>query len=129
MAKTPLRDRLRHMTEAIEAITRLCTGKDFASFAADPDVVAAVERYIERLSEASRHVPETLKHRHPHIDWRGVADIGNVLRHAYDQVIDEEVWETVTQDLGPLQQAVAALLQEFTKEPSERTSDTNTDPT
>jgi uncharacterized protein with HEPN domain len=30
-------------------------------------------------------MPEALKLEHPHIDWRGVADIGNVLRHAYDQ--------------------------------------------
>ncbi len=53
-------------------------------YAAEPDLAAAVERYLERLSEASRHVPDALKEKHPNIDWRGVADLGNVLRHAYD---------------------------------------------
>jgi uncharacterized protein with HEPN domain len=47
-------------------------------------MAAAMERYLERLSEASRHVPQELKEKHPEVDWRGVADIGNVLRHAYD---------------------------------------------
>jgi len=121
MAKTPLRDRLWHITEAIDAIERLCSDKDFASFTGDPDLVAAVERYIERLSEASRHVPEASKQKHPHVDWRGVADIGNVLRHAYDQVIDQEVWETVTKDLVPLRLAVAAILKEIAEGPTDRT--------
>jgi hypothetical protein len=30
------------------------------------------------------HIPQELKEKHPEIDWRGFADIGNVLRHAYD---------------------------------------------
>ena len=113
MAKAPLRDRLQHMMEAIQAIERLCAGKDFASYTGDPDLVAAVERYIERLSEASRHVPDALKQEHPSVDWRGVADIGNVLRHAYDQVVDQEIWEAFTVDFEPLKKAVAAILTEI----------------
>jgi uncharacterized protein with HEPN domain len=31
-------------------------------------------------------MPEALKLEHPNIDWRGVTDIENVLRHAYDRV-------------------------------------------
>jgi uncharacterized protein with HEPN domain len=60
-------------------------------------------------------MPEALKLEHPHIDWRGVADIGNVLRHAYDQVVDQEIWETVTQDLGSLRRAVTAILTEIAR--------------
>ena len=127
MAKTLVWSRLHHMTEAINAIERLCTDKDFASYSGDPDLVAAVERYIERLSEASRNVPDELKQQHPHIDWRGVADIGNVLRHAYDQVIDQEVWEAVTKDLAPLRLAVAAILEEIAKEPTNRNGETDAD--
>jgi uncharacterized protein with HEPN domain len=54
--------------------------------------------------------PEDLKARHPSISWRLVADLGNVLRHAYDQVVDERIWQIVSQDLGPLKAAVEAML-------------------
>jgi uncharacterized protein with HEPN domain len=72
-----------------------------------------VERNLERISEASRHIPTDLKARHPNVGWRLVADLGNVLRHAYDQVIDGRIWQIVTSDLAPLKAPVEAMLQEF----------------
>jgi uncharacterized protein with HEPN domain len=39
-----------------------------------------VERGLEIISEASRHLDGELKGRHPEVPWRKVADIGNVLR-------------------------------------------------
>jgi uncharacterized protein with HEPN domain len=71
-----------------------------------------VERNLERISEASRHIPEDLKARHPSIGWRLIADLGNVLRHAYDQIEDERIWQIVSQDLAPLKAAVEAMLRE-----------------
>ncbi len=52
----------------------------------DRIALRALERLIEILSEASRHLPQDLKDRHPSIEWRRVADIGNWLRHAYQSV-------------------------------------------
>ena len=112
MAARRIEGRLRHMIEAANAIERLTAGKTVDNYLADPDVAAAVERYLERLSEAARHIPWELKEKHPDIDWRGVADIGNVLRHAYDQVSDRRVWQVVTDDLHPLKSAVEAMIRE-----------------
>ncbi len=42
----------------------------------------------------------------------GVADLGNVLRHAYDQVMDHRIWQIVTADLAPLKAAVETMLRE-----------------
>ncbi len=112
-----LLDRLGQIHEALSAVERLTAGKSLDDYAAEPDLAAAVERYLERLSEASRHVPDTLKEKHPNIDWRGVADVGNVLRHAYDQVMDHRIWQIVTADLAPLKAAVEAMLREVKERP------------
>ena len=112
MDRDRIRPRLHHILDAIRAIERLCGGRTLSDFTSDPDLNAAVERYIERLSEASRQIPEALKQKHPRIDWRGVADIGNVLRHAYDQVVNEEIWDAVIQDLPSLKAAVEAMMRE-----------------
>ena len=110
MVACRIADRLRGMLDAAIAAERLTAGKSIEDYRADPDLAAAVERYLERLSEASRHVPQDLKDKHPAIDWRGVAGIGNVLRHAYDQVSDHRVLQTVTEDLAPLKAAIEAML-------------------
>src|SRR4051812_38075932 len=68
---------------------------------------AALERFLEILSEASRHVPEEWKTEHgPHIPWRAVADLGNRIRHAY-HLVDPEVFSSIYEyDLEPVELAV-----------------------
>jgi len=43
----------------------------------------AVERLLETISEALRHIPVDMKAKEPKINWRRLADLGNWLRHAY----------------------------------------------
>jgi uncharacterized protein with HEPN domain len=62
-----------------------------------------VERGIEIISEASRHLPEGLKARHPEIPWSKVAGIGNVPRHEYERVAHDVLWRVVNDDLPPLE--------------------------
>lgn len=102
-------DRLEHMLDAIMAIEAFVKGKNFVSFRSDHMVKDAVERNIERLSDASRHGHEALKNSHPNIDWRGIADMGNVLRHAYPMVNDKEILEAVTLGPPPRRFAVAVM--------------------
>lgn len=51
-----------------------------------------VERGVEIVSEASRHLPADLKARHPHIPWSKEAGIGNVLRHDYQSIAPQVMW-------------------------------------
>ena len=117
--------RLEHATRSgereIARIEAQTAGKSWEAYLADWVTRDVVERNLERVSEASRHIPTDLKARHPNVGWRLVADLGNVLRHAYDQVIDERIWQIVTSDLASLKAAVAAMLHEFEEGASDRT--------
>jgi uncharacterized protein with HEPN domain len=112
MARATLVDRLDHIVEAVTRIETLTAGKSFDDYTADWVMRDVVERNLERLCEASRHIPDDLKMRHAGIRWRLVADLGNVLRHAYDQVLDERIWDIVSNDLAPLKAAIEAILRE-----------------
>lgn len=107
-----VRDRLEHILAAFTAIEVYISGKQEQEFVADRLLIDAVERNIERISEASRHLPEARRVRPPHIPWRAIAGIGNVLRHDYPQVDPVEIWLTVIRDLGPLKAAVLAMLRD-----------------
>jgi uncharacterized protein with HEPN domain len=37
--------------------------------------------------------------------------VGNVVRHSYDDVVEEQVWRTVLEDLPALDRAIAAELE------------------
>lgn len=74
------------------------------------DLQDIVERRLERVSEAVRRLPTSLTGARPEIPWRGVADLGNVLRHAYDRVDQGRLWEIVVKDLPSMRAAIDALL-------------------
>ncbi len=71
-----LADRVAHILHAIQRIQRLTEGKSFEAFLDDEDLRASLERYLERISEASRHVPPEIKISRPEISWQQMADLG-----------------------------------------------------
>jgi uncharacterized protein with HEPN domain len=64
-----------------------------------------VERGIEIISEASRHLTAEMKTRHPEIPWAKVAGIGNILRHEYERIAPDILWNVVQSELAPLEAA------------------------
>lgn len=50
-------DRVRHILTAIAELERALAGKVYADLVADAVLCAAVERFLERMSEASRYIP------------------------------------------------------------------------
>ncbi|MEE8623299.1 MAG: HepT-like ribonuclease domain-containing protein [Alphaproteobacteria bacterium] len=109
------RQRLQDMLDAINAIEKFVAGKSFSDYAATDILRAAVERNIEIVSEASRHVPDELKKDHSQIPWRQIADIGNILRHGYEIVDQKIVWNVASRDLSPLKAAVEGMIRKVEK--------------
>lgn len=103
--------RMQDIVDAIDQISALLHGKAYQDLTKDRVAKAAFERFLEILSEASRHVPESLKAVRPDIPWRRVSDIGNHLRHAYDRVDSEILWEIHSSgELAALREAVTDFL-------------------
>ena len=95
--------------EAIANIEADTEGVDFERFAADRRVRQLVERNVEIISEASRRLPESLKAAEPHVPWREIAGIGNVLRHDYGRVRPEILWGIRTNRLAELKSAIEQI--------------------
>jgi uncharacterized protein with HEPN domain len=108
--------RLRDLLQAIPWIEADAQGYDFEQFANDRRLRQLVERNIEIISEASRHVPEDLKGRYPSIPWRKIAGVGNVLRHEYDRVAPKILWDAIQHDLPGLKRAIETVILELERE-------------
>ena len=102
MAASSLAPRLTDILEAIEHIHSEMAGVTIDAFEADWRKRWLVERGVEIISEASRHLTEELKARHPEIPWAKVAGIGNILRHDYESISAPIMWKLVQDDLPPL---------------------------
>ena len=112
MAHRSQRLRLLDIAAQIDAIEAALAGREQG--AADGWLSrSAIERGVEVISEASRHLDPVLKAAHPEVPWRNVADIGNWLRHAYKQVDPALILAVVEQHFPTLRIAVVAMLAEI----------------
>lgn len=103
---------IAHILQAIDYIEADIQGLSLEKLRADRKARQLVERNLEIISEASRHLPPTYKTREADIPWREIADIGNVLRHAYRKVETEVLWKICKEDLGPLREAMLRMQQQ-----------------
>jgi uncharacterized protein with HEPN domain len=95
--------RLSDIIEAIERIRSVLGDMPLDVFETEWQAQWLVERGIEIISEASRHLPNELKARHPHIPWGKVASIGNILRHNYENIAAPVMWKLAQADLSALE--------------------------
>jgi len=83
---------------------------DLEAFREDLKTIAAVERKLQIISEAAIRLGDQAVVLCPGLPWHNIRGIGNWLRHQYDRVDIETVWNTVSGDLPPLKAAVVRAL-------------------
>jgi uncharacterized protein with HEPN domain len=91
-------------------IVRFVRDMDFDAFREDPKTIAAVERKLLLISEAAVRLGEDAERLCPGLPWHNIRGLGNWLRHRYDRVDVETVWNTVIDDLPPLRSGVLRAL-------------------
>ena len=101
--------RLEDILNSIRVVTAAVQSVDFQKLLNDELFKFGIERAIEIISEASRHISDDDKGRHPDIPWRNIKVIGNLLRHEYERVDPAILWEIATVHLGPLADAVEKI--------------------
>ncbi|MDO9415729.1 HepT-like ribonuclease domain-containing protein [Pararhizobium sp.] len=94
--------RLRDIVENINLISTYTNGYHFELFARSQLVHDAVERCLSRISEAASKLGAMAESLLPQHDWKGIRDLGNILRHEYDNVDDRAIWSIIATKLVPL---------------------------
>lgn len=101
---------LEDVLDAIGAIEDAASDHTRGSFAKTAFAQRGIERLLEIISEAVRHLPDDLLALRPKIAWADIRAISNLIRHEYWRVDPDIVWAVVTDDLPPLRAATEHLL-------------------
>lgn len=79
--------RLRDIVENIDRIESYLAGYDFDAFAEDDRTIDAVERCLQRITEAAIKIgAERMAEISPRTPAEAVRGLGNRLRHEYDML-------------------------------------------
>ena len=99
------------MLEACEKVMR-SEGLDFHAFVRNELVYDAVLRNLEVLGEAAKKVPDSVRARHPSVEWRAIAGLRDVVAHAYFALDEATLWDIVAQKVPALAEVLRQILEE-----------------
>lgn len=103
--------RLHDIVENIDRIADYTAGLDFPAFADDRKTVDAVERCLQRITEAVIKIgPERMAEISSTTSSDTVRGMGNALRHDYDSIDLRIIWTTVRTSLPRLRDDCLAAL-------------------
>jgi uncharacterized protein with HEPN domain len=104
------REYLLHILDETRYLMTVSNDLDQATFLKDETLKRAITRSIEIIGEAVKQVPDPLRHKYPHVEWRAMAGMRDRLIHVYFSVDYDIVWDVVINHIPQLHTAVTEML-------------------
>lgn len=105
------RQRLIDILANIDAVQRYTGGMTLEMFVADGKTMDAVERCLQRITEAIIRIgADRMAVIAPHLPVHAVRGLGNMLRHEYDAIDPASIFNTVARELPDLRAACLRYL-------------------
>jgi len=105
-----LQDYLNDIIESISDIREFIKGISFEDFSKDKKTIKAVVRSLEVIGEAANKIPQNLRDNYPEASWQEIIGMRNRLIHEYFGIDIEIVWQTIEEDLEPLDKTVKRIV-------------------
>ena len=70
-------------------------------------------RSLEVIGEAARSIPDELRARAPSVPWTYMAGTRNKLIHEYFGIDLDIIWQTIEEDLRPLEVVIQSIVDDL----------------
>ncbi|MEA3487627.1 MAG: DUF86 domain-containing protein [Euryarchaeota archaeon] len=93
---------LKHIRDECEYLVGMSKELHLEKFGDDETLKRAFVRCLEIIGEATKKIPEDFKQSYPHVNWREMAVMRDVLLHGYFGINYNIVWDVVVNYIPPL---------------------------
>ena len=98
------------MLEAVKLIIQFTEGISQEKYLLDRKLQLAVERALEIMGKAAKHVAEDFQKNHPEIPWKKIIGQRNILAHEYGEIRQERIWAVITTHIPELKKNLEPLI-------------------
>jgi uncharacterized protein with HEPN domain len=103
---------LRDMLSACREADQFAAGIELEAFRADRKLCLAVERCLEIVGEAAGKITAEFQQAHPHVPWRQIKGMRNILAHEYGGIDYEIIHNTATMQMPELLAVLQKMLEQ-----------------
>lgn len=96
--------------ESISTIQRYISGKSYEEFLSDEELIDAVMFKLIQTIENIKNISPSFKETNPQIPWTGIVGFRNGIVHDYGKTDFLTVYETATNDIGPLKETLQTIV-------------------
>ena len=104
---------VQDILDAIEKIEEFVGPSTYDKFIDDDKTRSAVVRKLEIIGEASKCVPESIRHKHKAVPWKEMARMRDKISHDYFGVDYEIVWKVLKEKLPHLKPQIRNIITEI----------------
>jgi|AACY02.16.fsa_nt_gi Uncharacterized conserved protein len=95
--------------ERIEILEKI-TADDIQQALMDEVHILAIERALETISDATKHIPDRIKNTEPGIQWSKIKSFRNRLAHDYTNIDSSILLEIIEDDIPKLKEFLKTCL-------------------
>ena len=105
---------IEHILDNINAIEKFSKNLKKERLMSDRLRQSAIVREIEIIGEAVKNISETLKNKHPEVEWREIVSTRDKMIHHYFGLDLNIVWDIIKEDLPNLKEKILKIKEELT---------------
>lgn len=95
--------------KSCDKINQYTQALTFEEFVEDEKTFDAVILNLQIIGEAVKNIPQEIRDHSPHIEWRKIAGLRDILAHAYFQIENEIVWDIVKNKVPVLSEQIQEI--------------------
>ena len=104
------RARLQHMLDNARLACRFAEGRTRDDLDTDDKLRLALDRAVEIVGEAAKHITDETQAETPAIPWSDIKGMRDIVAHRYYEIDNDILWETVIDHLPTLKSQLEAIL-------------------
>lgn len=123
MSKRDITLFLEDIIEAIDLISDYIGDFSKEEFQNDRKTIDAVVRNIEIIGEAVSAIPDEFREKYPHIPWKKIVGVRNIVIHKYFGVDTNTLWFIIQEQLPEFKSEISRIIHEITDTRQQKSSE------